>query len=69
MGEFGTIRWLQRKSFALVNPTGGDCPLPRCLLVEHSNIRVVCPPSLYASVVELYHTRGHWGVRKTMEAI
>ena len=23
---------------------------------DHSNIRVICSPSLYASVVDLYHT-------------
>ena len=78
-GDYGTLRWLKHKSLALVDPTGGDRPPPCCLLVElidkdkpatdHSNIRVICPPSLYASVVELYHTRGHWGVQKTVEAI
>ena len=65
-GDYGTLRWLKRKSLALVDPTGGDRPPPRCLLMElidkdmpatdHSNIRVICPPSLYASVVDLYHT-------------
>ena len=54
-------------------------PPQRCLLVEvvntdkpttnPSNICVICPPGLPSNVVEMYHTRGHWGVWKTVNAI
>lgn len=33
------------------------------------NIHVICPPELRTNVIEMYHTRGHCGIRKTSDAI
>ena len=52
--------------------------MPRCLLVEvldpdkpieQGNIQVICPPGLQAIVIKMYHTCGHWVIRKTVDAI
>ena len=36
---------------------------------DFSRYRVVCPPSLRQHLIEHMHTRGHWGVNKTVQAL
>ena len=36
---------------------------------DFSRYRLVCPPALRRHVIEQMHTRGHWGINKTVQAI
>ena len=36
---------------------------------DFSRYRVVCPPSLRQHLIEQMHTKGHWGVGKTVQAL
>ena len=68
-----------KENLPFVDPTGRGWPLARCLVVEvqdpeqplahPGNIQVICPPGLQASVEKMYHTRGHLGIWKTVDAI
>ena len=70
------VQWLGSQDLALVDLTrrGRDSngrvlvrvTDPTLPLNDFSRYRLLCPPSLRRHVIEQMHTKGHWGINKTV---
>jgi transposase InsO family protein len=73
------LKWLGTLDLELEHLTGPGRPRVGEVLVhvhdptlprnDLSRYRLVCPPALRQHVIEQKHTKGHWGINKTIQAI
>lgn len=73
------MKWLGHQDLEMVDLTRRGRPPAGEVLVrvhdptlpthEFTRYRIVCPPALRRQVIEQLHTRGHWGINKTVQAI
>ena len=73
------MKWLGSQELKLVDLTRqGRAPAGKVMVRAQgptiptnnfSRYRVVCPPSLRQHLIKHMHTKGHWGVTKTVQAI
>ena len=73
------MRWLGNQDLEMVDLTRRGRPPAGEVLVrvhdptlpthEFTRYRIVCPPALRRQVIEQLHTRGHWGINTSGQAI
>ena len=73
------MKWLGTLELELVDLTRPDRPRAGAVLAQvhdptlpHNSLsryRLVCPPAVHQHMIEQKHTKGHWRIRKTVQAI